>query len=214
MARDFTSCLQGLGSAWYHGDRMALTESTMLELGAQAPPFTLQDVVSGDEISLADAAEEMGLLVMFICAHCPFVVHVKSELARIGVDYAGKPIGIVAIASNDVGTHPQDGPDNLRKQAREEGFNFPYLYDESQEVAKAYKAACTPDFFLFDRDLRLVYRGQLDGSRPGNDVPVTGEDLRAALDAVLHGTAVSSDQKPSVGCNIKWRPGNEPAYFG
>lgn len=186
----------------------------MLDLGAEAPPFSLQDVVSGDEISRDDVRGEKGLLVMFLCAHCPFVVHVKGELARIGVDYAGKPLGIVAIGSNYVGTHPQDGPDNLRKQAHEEGFNFPYLYDESQQVAKAYKAACTPDFFLFDRNLRLVYRGRLDGSRPGNDVPVTGGELRAAMDAVLHDKAVSPDQKPSVGCNIKWKPGNEPRYFG
>ena len=193
---------------------MALTESTMLELGAAAPPFRLKDVVSGDEIGLAEAAEEMGLLVMFICAHCPFVVHVKGELARIGIDYAGKPIGIAAISSNDVGTHPQDGPENLARQAHEEGFSFPYLFDATQEVAKAYHAACTPDFFLFDGALKLVYRGQLDGSRPGNDVPVTGGDLRAALDAVLAGDAVAADQTPSVGCNIKWRPGNEPAYFG
>ena len=193
---------------------MALTESTMLELGVEAPPFTLLDVVSGKPISLDDVAGEKGTLVMFLCAHCPFVIHVKGELARIGKDYEDKPIGIVAISSNYVGTHPQDGPENLRKQAQEEGFRFPYLYDESQDVAKAYTAACTPDFFLFDRDRRLVYRGQLDGSRPGNEVPVTGVDLRAALDAVLFDTDVPGDQKPSVGCNIKWRPGAEPAYFG
>ncbi len=195
-------------------DPMALTESTMLELGAEAPPFDLPDVVSGDRISLADATGERGLLVMFLCAHCPFVIHVKEELARIGLDYADRPLGIVGISSNYVGTHPQDGPEGLRNQAREEGFNFPYLYDESQEVAKAYKAACTPDFFLFDANLRLAYRGQLDGSRPGNDVAVTGQDLRAALDAVLDGRAVNAEQKPSVGCNIKWRPGAEPDYFG
>jgi peroxiredoxin len=193
---------------------MALTESTMLQLGTEAPPFTLHDVVSGKTISLAEARGEKGLLVMFLCAHCPFVVHVQNELARISADYENKPIGIVGISSNDVGTHPQDGPDNLRQQAAEQGFRFPYLYDETQDVAKAYTAACTPDFFLFDRDLRLVYRGQLDSSRPGNDSPLTGEDLRAALDAVLYDTEVSGDQKPGVGCNIKWKPGAEPEYFG
>ena len=188
---------------------MALTESTMLGLGAQAASFDLKDVVSGETISLDDVAREKGALVMFICAHCPFVVHVQGELSRIGADYRDKQVGIVAISSNYVGTHPQDGPENLRKQALEQGFPFPYLYDETQETAKAYTAACTPDFFLFDRDRRLVYRGQLDGSRPGNGVPVTGADLRAALDAVLYDTEVSSDQKPSVGCNIKWMPGPE-----
>lgn len=193
---------------------MALTESTMLELGVEAPPFALQDVVSGETISFDDVAGGKGTLVMFLCAHCPFVVHVQGELARIGKDYEQKPLGIVAISSNYVGTHPQDGPDNLRKQAREQDFRFPYLYDETQEVAKAYTAACTPDFFLFDRDRRLVYRGQLDGSRPGSETPLTGEDLRAALEAVLYETAVSGDQKPSVGCNIKWKPGAEPRYFG
>jgi peroxiredoxin len=193
---------------------MALTESTMLELGTEAPPFSLTDVVSGDTISLDDVAGRKGTLVMFLCAHCPFVIHVKKELARISADYEGKPIGIVAISSNDVETHPQDAPENLRKQAVEEGFRFPYLYDETQEVARAYTAACTPDFFVFDRDRRLVYRGQLDASRPSNDTPLTGEDLRAALDAVLYDTEVSADQKPSVGCNIKWKAGKEPKYFG
>ncbi len=193
---------------------MALTESTMLELGTEAPPFSLEDVVSGKTISLDDVAGEKGLLVMFLCAHCPFVVHVQSELAKISADYEDKPIGIVAIASNDVGTHPRDAPDELRKQALEQRFRFPYLYDVAQDVAKAYTAACTPDFFLFDRDRRLIYRGQLDGSRPGNEVALNGADLRAALDAALYDTAVAGDQKPSVGCNIKWKPGAEPSYFG
>ncbi|MCB9385489.1 MAG: thioredoxin family protein [Bryobacterales bacterium] len=193
---------------------MALTESTMLELGVEAPPFALQDVVNGETISFDDVAGEKGTLVMFLCAHCPFVIHVQQELAKIGKDYQDKPIGVVAISSNDVGTHPKDGPDNLRQQAQEQDFRFPYLFDSTQETAKAYTAACTPDFFLFDRDRRLVYRGQLDASRPGNDTPVTGDDLRAALDAVLYDTAVSVDQKPSAGCNIKWKPGAEPGYYG
>ena len=186
----------------------------MLDLGVEAPPFSLQDVVTGESISLDDVAGDKGTLVMFLCAHCPFVVHVQGELARIGRDYEDKPVGIVAISSNDVGTHPQDGPENLAKQAKGQGFRFPYLFDATQEVARAYSAACTPDFFLFDRDKRLVYRGQLDGARPGNEVPVSGADLRAALDAVLYDTDVPGDQKPSVGCNIKWKPGAEPDYFG
>lgn len=184
----------------------------MLELGAPAPDFALPDVRTGRTVTLSETIRDRGALVMFICAHCPFVVHVQQELARLGRDYAGKPVGIAAISANSVETHPQDSPENLKKQAEEQDFPFPYLYDETQETAKAYRAACTPDFFLFDGQRRLVYRGQLDDSRPGNDLPVTGRDLRSALDALLTGEPIGRDQKPSVGCNIKWRPGNEPAY--
>jgi peroxiredoxin len=193
---------------------MALTESTMLELGTLAPDFKLTDVVSGKTIRLDSFEDKEALLVMFICTHCPFVKHVQNELARLGRDYASKPLGIVAISSNDAATHPDDSPANLKKMAEKLGFNFPYCYDESQEVAQAYTAACTPDFFVFDENQELVYRGQLDDSRPENGKPVTGRDLRAALDAVLAGKPVSSDQKPSIGCNIKWKAGNEPDYFG
>jgi peroxiredoxin len=191
---------------------MALTASTMLALGTAAPPFDLPDVVSGKTISLDTFADKKALLVMFICHHCPYVVHVKDELARIGVDYGGRSVGIVAISANDAETHPADSPDGLREMAQQTGFRFPLCYDETQEVAQAYTAACTPDLFLFDEKRKLVYRGQLDGSRPKNDVAVTGHDLRAALDAVLAGKAVSADQKPSMGCNIKWKAGNEPSY--
>lgn len=193
---------------------MAMVESTMLSLGTQAPDFSLPDVVSGKTVTLDSFAEANALLVMFICQHCPFVKHVQAELARIGQDYRPKGLGIVAISANSVETHPQDAPEHLKAMAEQLGFNFPFCYDESQEVAKHYTAACTPDFFLFDGDRRLVYRGQLDDSRPSNGVPVTGQDLRAALDQVLAHEPVPEAQKPSVGCNIKWAPGNEPAYFG
>jgi peroxiredoxin len=191
---------------------MALTASTMLALGTPAPSFELPDVVSGKTISLDTFAGKKALLVMFVCHHCPYVVHVKDELARIGVDYGGRSVGIVAISANDAETHPADSPDGLREMAQQTGFRFPFCYDETQKVAQAYTAACTPDLFLFDKNRKLVYRGQLDDSRPKNDVPVTGSDLRAALDAVLDGKPVSSDQKPSMGCNIKWKAGNEPPY--
>ncbi len=191
---------------------MALTESTMQELGRPAPDFALPDVVSGKTVTLADLAGKDALLVMFICVHCPYVIHVKEELARIGKDYAGSNLGIVAISANSVATHPQDTPENLRRMARELGFTFPYCYDESQETAKAFRAACTPDFFLFDKERTLVYRGQLDDSRPGNGLPVNGRDLRTAINAVLAGDTVNPIQKPSIGCNIKWHPGNDPAY--
>jgi peroxiredoxin len=185
---------------------MALTESTMtLQLGAHAPEFALPDVVSGKTVRRDDFRGKSGLLVMFICTHCPYVKHVEKALAGIGQDYAGKPLGIVAISSNDAESYPDDRPEGLKRQAQKLGFRFPYLYDESQQVARAYRAACTPDFFLFDADLKLVYRGQLDGSRPGNGVGVTGDDLRAAIDAVLAGKSVSGDQRPSIGCNIKWK---------
>lgn len=189
---------------------MAVT-STMLPLGTVAPAFALPDTVSGDPVSLADFGDKIALLVMFICNHCPYVKHVQGELVRLGVDYERSELGIVAIGSNDPETYPEDGPEQLGREARRLGYRFPLLFDETQGVAKAYTAACTPDFFLFGPDRRLVYRGQLDGARPGNGVPVTGEDLRAAIDAVLAGRPVPEDQRPSVGCSIKWRPGNEPA---
>jgi peroxiredoxin len=185
----------------------------MLELGTAAPPFTLAEV-DGGTVSIDDFAGAPALLVMFICNHCPFVKHVRAELARIGADYSARGVAIVAISSNDAVAYPADSPERMREEKREAGYVFPYLFDETQEVARAYRAACTPDFYLFDGGRRLVYRGQLDDSRPGNDVPVTGQDLRAALDAVLDGRAVDGGQKPSLGCNIKWKPGNEPAYFG
>jgi peroxiredoxin len=184
---------------------MALTESTMLKLGTTAPEFALTDVVTGKTIRLDDFHGEKALLVMFICAHCPYVKHIEKGLAALGKDYAAKPIAIVAISSNDVTTHPDDNPAGLKQQAQTLGFVFPYLYDETQAVAHAYKAACTPDFFLFDAGFRLVYRGQFDPSRPGNGIPVTGEDLRSAIDTVLAGKPVSTDQRPSIGCNIKWK---------
>ena len=193
---------------------MVLTSSTMLALGAQAPYFNLPDAISGNNISLDDFSHKKGLLVMFICQHCPFVKHVQSELAKLGRDYLDQNLGIVAISSNDVTTHPNDSPHDLKLMAESEGFDFPFCYDESQEVAKAYKAACTPDFFLFDHQQKLVYRGQLDDSRPSNNQPVTGKDLRNAIDLVLSGKEIPSAQKPSVGCNIKWKAGNEPEYFG
>jgi peroxiredoxin len=193
---------------------MAMVESTMLPLGTAAPTFELTDVVSEEVISLGTFAEARALLVMFICRHCPFVKHVEQELARLGRDYGPRGVGMVAISANSLQTHPQDGPEHLQAQAQAAGFTFPYCFDETQAVAKAYTAACTPDFFVFDQDKTLVYRGQLDDSRPGNGLPVTGQDLRAALDAVLTGQAMPGDQRPSVGCNIKWTPGNEPDYFG
>ena len=193
---------------------MAMVESTMLPLGTAAPAFALPSVVSGEIITLDTFADDPALLVMFICRHCPFVKHVEQELARIGKDYISQGLGIVAISANSLQTHPQDGPEHLKTQAEEVGFTFPYCFDETQAVAKAYTAACTPDFFVFDQAKTLVYRGQLDDSRPSNGVPVTGQDLRVALDAVLAGQALTGPQKPSVGCNIKWAPGNAPAYFG
>jgi thiol-disulfide isomerase/thioredoxin len=192
---------------------MALTASTMLSLGTQAPDFHLPDVVSGQTISLSTFAQKKALLVMFICRHCPFVKHVKEELAQLGKDYINKGLGIVAISTNDAKNYPDDAPELLKGMAIELDFNFPFCYDESQETAKAYTAACTPDFFLFDAKQQLVYRGQLDESRPSNGKPITGADLRAAIDAVLADQPVAGEQKPSIGCNIKWKPGNEPSYF-
>lgn len=191
---------------------MAMTASTMLPLGTQAPDFQLPDVVSDKMISLATFKGKQALLVMFICQHCPFVKHIKEELAQLGKDYVNCHVGIVAISSNDVSNYPMDAPEHLKSMAVELGFTFPMCYDESQETAKAYTAACTPDFFLFDAEQKLVYRGQLDDSRPSNQQPVTGKDLRAAIDAVLAGEPVNPEQKPSIGCNIKWKTGNSPSY--
>ena len=192
---------------------MAKTLSTMLELGTAAPDFSLPDVVSGETVSLNGLAVKKGLLVMFICRHCPFVKHVEQELAQIGIDYESKDFGIVAISANDPAESPDDTPESLKEMAEQLGFRFPFLHDESQETAKAYSAACTPDFFLFDRSRKLVYRGQLDDSRPDSGKPVTGRDLRAAIDAVLADQPVSPDQRASIGCNIKWKCGNEPSYI-
>lgn len=183
---------------------MALTPSTMLPLGTSAPPFSLPDV-SGKTVSIANFQNAPALLVMFICNHCPYVKHVRSGLAQLARDYQAKGAAIVAISSNDVVSHPDDSPAKMAVETKEAGYTFPYLYDESQAVARSYQAACTPDFFLFNREKQLVYRGQLDDSRPGNGIPVTGKDLRAALDAVLAGKPVASEQKPSIGCNIKWK---------
>src|SRR5262245_2606334 len=186
--------------------------SQMLPLGTKAPGFELPDVTDGRIVSLSDFEAKRAMLVMFICRHCPYVRHVREELARLGRDFAGSELGIVAISSNDVDEYPEDRPESLAQESREAGYAFPYLFDETQEVAKAYTAACTPDFFLFDADRALVYRGQLDDSRPSNGLPVTGTDLRAAIGAALSGTPVSEDQRASIGCGIKWRAGNEPAY--
>lgn len=193
---------------------MVRTASTMLPLGTIAPEFHLPDVVSGETVSLATLAGKKALLVMFICQHCPFVKHVQSQLAQISQDYENHSLSIVAISANDVANYPDDSPEKLKEMAQELGFNFPVCYDESQEVSKAYTAACTPDFFLFDSANKLVYRGQLDDSRPSNGIPVTGQDLRRAIDAVLANKELDFEQKPSIGCNIKWKPGNEPDYFG
>lgn len=191
---------------------MVRTPSTMLPLGTTAPDFSLPNV-DGRTLSLADVAGVKGTVVMFICNHCPFVKHVADELAILGRDYLPRGIGFVAISSNDVSTHPADSPEQMVREAEERGYPFAYLYDHTQEVAKAYHAACTPDFFLFDGARSLVYRGQLDPSRPGNGVPVTACDLRAALDALLAGKPPIEEQIPSLGCNIKWKAGNEPAYW-
>ncbi len=187
------------------------TPSTMLPLGTEAPDFSLPDT-DGRTVSRDDFAGAPALLVLFLCNHCPFVKHVQAELARIGRDYGARGIGIVAISSNDVVQYPQDGPEAMKLEKDQAGYPFPYLYDETQEVARAYRAACTPDSFLFDAMRRLVYRGQLDDSRPSNGRPVTGRDLRTALDAVLEGRPVAEEQVPSVGCSIKWKPGNEPGW--
>jgi peroxiredoxin len=192
---------------------VAETPSTMLALGTKAPDFRLPDT-DGGAVGLSDFAGAKALLVMFLCNHCPFVKHVQKELVRLAHDYGGRGASFVAISSNDVAAYPDDGPEAMKAEKARLGYPFPYLFDESQEVAKAYRAACTPDFFLFDARQTLVYRGQLDDSRPGKSVPVTGADLRRALDAVLAGSPVDARQKASIGCNIKWKPGNEPPYAG
>ena len=184
---------------------MALTESTMLSLGTLAPDFSLTDVVSGKTAERDDFKGKNGLLVLFICTHCPYVKHIEKGIAALGHDYRHKSLGIVAISANDAAKYPDDAPEGLKEQAESLGFAFPYLYDETQEVAKAYEAACTPDIFLFDSDFKLVYRGQFDESRPGSDVPVTGSDLRGAIDELLANLPVNGDQKASIGCNIKWK---------
>ena len=191
---------------------MADTESQMLTLGTTAPLFTLPDP-DGGQHSLDDSKSADAFVVMFICNHCPFVKHVASELARIGDDYASRNVAIYAINSNDAKKYPGDNADAMRQESKNRRYPFPYLIDEDQTVAKQYQAACTPDIYLFDGDKKLVYRGQLDSSRPSNSDPVTGSDLRAALEAVLTGTAVSANQIPSIGCSIKWKPGNEPEWF-
>jgi peroxiredoxin len=192
---------------------MVKTASTMLPLGTEAPDFALPNI-DGRNVSLADFRQQSALLVVFICNHCPFVKHVASELARLARDYQPQGLAMVGINANDTDAYPEDAPDKMVQEAQRQGYSFPYLLDSTQEVAKAYRAACTPDFFLFDQQRRLVYRGQLDDSRPGNGIPVTGKDLRAAIDAVLAGRPVPEPQRASIGCNIKWRPGNEPDYFG
>jgi peroxiredoxin len=185
----------------------------MLALGTPAPAFALSNSVDGGSVSLADFKGNPALLVMFICNHCPYVQHVMKELGRLAADYMPRGLAVVGINSNSQETHPQDGPEHMKALASAEGWPFPFVFDDSQAVAREYRAACTPDFFLFDSEQRLVYRGQLDDSRPGNLIPpVTGKDLRGAVDAVLAGSPVPEDQKPSVGCNIKWKPGNEPDY--
>jgi peroxiredoxin len=192
---------------------MVETPSEMLPLGTRMPSFSLKDAVTGHVMTDRDAAGKKATLVMFICNHCPFVKHVVDELGRIAGDYMPKGAAVVAVNSNDVSSYPEDAPGNMKKLAASKGWRFPFLFDDTQDVAKTFKAACTPDFFLFDADGKLAYRGQLDDSRPGNNIPVNGKDLRSALDAVLSGKAAATVQKPSIGCNIKWRPGNEPPYF-
>jgi peroxiredoxin len=192
---------------------MARTPSTMLPLGTKAPNFSLVNV-DGRTVSLADFKGAPALLVVFMCNHCPFVKHLAAPLAQFADEYMQKNVAVVGINSNDVGNYPADSPEQMVHEAEDRGYTFPYLYDETQEVAKAYRAACTPDFFLFDRDQRLVYRGQFDSSRPDNGKPITGADLRSAVDTVLASKKPSDDQLPSIGCNIKWKPGNEPDYFG
>lgn len=191
---------------------MAATPSTMLPLGTRAPIFILPDT-QGKQVRLDQFAGAPALLVMFICNHCPFVKHLRSALAQLGRDYQPKGVAIVAISSNDADAYPADNPAKMVEEQRDAGYTFPYLYDETQEIAKSYQAACTPDFYLFDKNQQLVYRGQFDDSRPSNGLPVTGKDLRAAIDAVLAGQHVATEQRPSIGCNIKWRSGNEPDYY-
>ena len=193
---------------------MVRVPSTMVPLGTSAPPFALPDPAAGRVVSIADFGDAPALLVAFLSNHCPFVKHIADGFARFARDYGPRGVAIVGICANDVTTHPDDSPEMMAREVERRGYAFPYLFDESQEVAKAYGAACTPDFFLYDGNRELVYRGQFDASRPSLDVPVTGADLRAACDAVLAGRRPSPEQTPSVGCNIKWKPGNAPAWFG
>lgn len=190
---------------------MALTPSTMLPLGTQAPEFALPDT-EGRIVSLDDFSAANALAVIFICNHCPYVKHVRDELARFGRDMIARGVAVVAISANDVSTHPADSPAKMAEEKKAAGYDFPYLYDAEQSVAAAYKAACTPDFYLFDKNRKLVYRGQFDDSRPGNDIPVTGSDLRNSVESLLSGKPAPSPQKPSIGCNIKWKAGREPEY--
>ena len=195
---------------------MSATESTMLALGTSAPDFSLPNTNPAypqETVSLADFSQAKALLVMFVCNHCPYVIHLRSAIVELAKEYQARGLQIVAISSNSIDSHPQDGPDKMREEARAHAFPYPYLYDASQEVAKAYKAACTPDFFLFDAAHKLQYRGRFDASRPNNGVPASGEDMRSAVDAVLAGDQVEIAQIPSMGCNIKWIPGNEPSYY-
>lgn len=192
---------------------MVETASTMLTLGTQAPDFSLPDT-EGKTVSLSDFADAPALLVIFMCNHCPYVKHVAAGLAALAREYQQHGVAVVGINANDADNYPNDAPAKMAEEVKARGYTFPYLFDETQEVAKAYRAACTPDFFVFDKDRKLVYRGQMDDSRPGNNAPVTGRDLRAALDAVLAGEPVAEQQKPSLGCNIKWKPGGAPDYFG
>jgi peroxiredoxin len=192
---------------------MVLTPSTMMPLGTKTPDFHLPDVVSGKTISLDDFSAKKVLLVIFLCRHCPYVKHVQQELAKLGRDYGLKDVAMVGISSNDTDKYPEDSPSSLREMVLELKLNFPFCFDETQEIAKAFHAACTPEFYVFNGERKLAYRGQLDDSRPKNNIPVTGKDLRAALDAVLKDQPVSAEQRPGIGCNIKWKPGNEPDYF-
>jgi len=191
---------------------MVAVQSTMLPLGTEAPDFCLPDT-RGNLVKLEDFKDSPALLVIFMCNHCPYVKHIRPVLAKLAAEYQKQGVAVVGINSNDVEAFPQDSPENMAREVQAAGYTFPYLYDESQQVAKAYRASCTPDFFLFDKDRKLVYRGQMDDSRPGNDIEVTGQDLTAAVKAVLAGRPVGEPQRPSMGCNIKWRPGGEPDYF-
>ena len=184
---------------------MSRTASTMLPLGTTAPEFSLMDAVTDKTINLQTLKGDIGTVIMFICNHCPFVKHVNPEIVKLAADYQKRGVGFIAISSNDVENYPEDGPDQMKDNAKQEGYTFSYLYDETQDTAKAYQAACTPDFYLFDDNLALVYRGQLDDSRPGNGIPLTGKDLRNALDALIANTKIDAEQKPSIGCNIKWK---------
>ncbi len=192
---------------------MARTESTMLELGTQAPNFNLPDT-NGNQISLTNFKDAKGMLVIFMCNHCPYVIHLRDALAELAKQYQANGLAVIGINSNDASNYPDDSPEKMAEEVATQGYTFPYLYDESQAVAKAYMAACTPDFFLFDAEQALVYRGQFDDSRPRNEEPVTGADLRSAIDALLNGELIPAEQKPSMGCNIKWKEGNAPDYFG